>query len=102
MSATTSMSLQPLVAPRAWYSSSICSFLKASPDSILGELTRNSDFAILPDQRDAWFEQIALLKEQLNEQEGSLFFEFSIPRMGRRIDSVLLIGAAIFALEFKI
>src|SRR6185436_11327328 len=30
------------------------------------------------------------------------YFEYSIPRMGRRIDVVLLIDSALFVLEFKI
>jgi len=34
--------------------------------------------------------------------KGSIFFEYSIPRMGRRIDVVLLIGSTIFVLEFKV
>jgi hypothetical protein len=102
MGVPTSTASQPLVAPRAWYSSSISDFLNTKSDSILGELTRNSDFAVLPDQRDAWLAQVGMLKEQLIEREGSLFFEFSIPRMGRRIDCVILSGPAIFALEFKI
>ena len=33
---------------------------------------------------------------------GSLFLEFSIPRMGRRIDAVLLLGSVVFVLEFKV
>src|SRR4029450_7879933 len=33
---------------------------------------------------------------------GSIFFEFNIPRMGRRIDVVLVIGAVVFAIEFKV
>jgi hypothetical protein len=33
---------------------------------------------------------------------GSLFLEFNIPRMGRRIDAVLLIGPVVFVLEFKV
>ena len=31
-----------------------------------------------------------------------IYLEFSIPRMGQRIDVVLLIGAVIFVLEFKV
>ncbi len=34
--------------------------------------------------------------------EGSIFFEYAIPRMGRRIDTVLIIKHVIFILEFKI
>jgi hypothetical protein len=29
-------------------------------------------------------------------------FEFTIPRMGRRIDAVVIIGSVIFVLEFKV
>ena len=62
-------------------------------DSIVGCLVRNSDFPVLPDQRDAWLEQIRLLQGQLGGLMGLLFMEFSIPRMGRRIDAVLLTNA---------
>lgn len=47
-------------------------------------------------------EQIRILKEVLPPFKGSIFFEYSIPRMGRRIDVVLLIGSTIFVLEFKV
>jgi len=33
---------------------------------------------------------------------GDIFFEFSIPRMGRRIDVVVIIGPLIFVIEFKV
>ena len=33
---------------------------------------------------------------------GSIFFEYSIPRMGKRIDVVLIIKNVIFVLEFKV
>lgn len=53
-------------------------------------------------QRDAWLGQIRILKASLEEYEGTIYFEYSIPRMGERIDVVLLIGPAIFVLEFKV
>ena len=31
-----------------------------------------------------------------------MFLEFNIPRMGRRIDAVLLIGPVVFVIEFKV
>jgi hypothetical protein len=98
----THLSREPLVVPRAWYASSIHDFVLSSSDAVLGELTSNSDFAVLPDQRDAWLAQIAVLKNQLEGIVGSLFFEFSIPRMGRRIDTVVIVGPIVFALEFKV
>jgi Schlafen group 3, DNA/RNA helicase domain len=102
------METQPEPAPdtgissRAWYSASIAEFLRAQPDTVIGRLARNSDFALLPTQKDAWLEQIRLLQTCLVGLAGSLFLEFNIPRMGRRIDAVLLIGPVVFVIEFKV
>jgi hypothetical protein len=90
------------VSSRAWYEASIAEFLQTQPDTIVGQLTRNSDFSILSTQKDAWLAQIDLLQARLGGLKGSIFFEFNIPRMGRRIDSVLLIGPVIFVIEFKV
>jgi hypothetical protein len=46
--------------------------------------------------------EICLLHEHLAGLTGAIFMEFSIPRMGRRIDAVLLIGPIVFVVEFKI
>ena len=87
---------------RFWYGDSIPKFVGAPPSNILGEIASNSGFAILPTQRSAWLKQIDLLHSQLQGLAGSIFFEFNIPRMGRRIDVVLVIDALIFAIEFKV
>jgi hypothetical protein len=87
---------------RFWYGASIAEFVHASTEAILGELTRNCEFALIPTQRDAWLAQIEFLRPQLKDLSGSIFFEFNIPRMGRRIDVVLVVGAVIFAIEFKV
>jgi hypothetical protein len=87
---------------RDYYSSSIAQFLETSTDEILGILTRNSGFAVEPAQRDAWLEEIRILKDVLHNFEGHIYFEYSIPRMGKRIDAVLIIGTALFVLEFKV
>jgi hypothetical protein len=89
-------------AQRYWYGASISEFLRASSDVVLGQLTTNCTFALLPTQRDAWLAQIELLGAQIAGLTGSIFFEFNIPRMGRRIDVILVIGPVAFALEFKI
>ena len=47
-------------------------------------------------------EQIGFLKEHLVGLTGALFLEFNIPRMGRRIDAVLLVGPVVFVIEFKV
>jgi hypothetical protein len=87
---------------REYYSDSIENFQKTSSDNILGILARNNDFSLEQTQRDAWLEEINILQKVLLHFDGAIYFEYSIPRMGKRIDVVLLIGPAIFVLEFKI
>ena len=87
---------------RAYYSDSISDFLGKGEDEILGALARYSDFDLGQSQRDAWLEEIRILRSALSPFQGSIYFEYSIPRMGRRIDVVLLIGPAVFVLEFKV
>jgi hypothetical protein len=87
---------------REYFSDSIDGFLKTSPDEILGKLTAQSDFDLGQSQRDAWIEEIAILQTVLSGRNGSVYFEYSIPRMGKRIDVVLLIGPVIFVIEFKV
>lgn len=87
---------------RAWYGASISDFLHTSQDEILGQLAANCEFVLLPTQRDAWLLQIDILRKALQGISGSIYFEFNIPRMGRRIDAVLLVGPIVFALEFKV
>ena len=87
---------------REYYSDSIFNFLRSSTEKILGILTLNNDFALIQTQRGAWLAQIEILREILTPHQGSIYFEYSIPRMGRRIDVVLLIGPVIFVLEFKV
>jgi len=87
---------------RFWYGASIADFLDASSETVLGQLAFNCDFALIPTQRDAWLAQIEFLRSQLTGLSGSIFFEFNIPRMGRRIDVVLVIGSVVFAIEFKV
>ena len=57
---------------------------------------------MLSTQKDAWLVEIGFLQEQLTGLTGALFLEFNIPRMGRRIDAVLLLGPVVFVIEFKI
>lgn len=91
-------------ADRAYFSASIEDFLLITPDAILGEVTRSSGYAIELTQRDAWLKQIAILREQLVpwSGHGHLFFEFVVPRMGRRIDVLVIIKNAAFVIEFKV
>jgi len=89
---------------RAFYSSTISNFLNSSSEEIIGRLSLNSSFSDEQTQKLAWLEEIKILKTVLESyrDNGSIYLEFSIPRMGQRIDAVLLIGSVIFVLEFKV
>jgi len=77
---------------RAYYSSSIVDFLNRSSNEIVGELTRAHARTLEQTQLNAWLEQINILKGVLINRSGRIYFEYAIPRMGKRIDVVLLIG----------
>jgi DUF2075 family protein len=87
---------------REYYSDTVANFLNATPDEIIGRLVSNNDFPLELTQRDAWLAEISILQVVLQQFQGSIYFEYSIPRMGKRIDVVILIGPVIFVLEFKI
>jgi hypothetical protein len=71
---------------------------------LFSQLFEHSDFDIGLLQRDAWISQLEILRGALDgaHRSGELFFEFSVPRVGKRIDAVLILGDLIFILEFKI
>ena len=88
---------------RSGFKSSIQEFLTKSNDEILGELTKFQEGSVETTQRDAWQDQIDLLKEILpNFKEGYILFEFKIPRIGKRVDNILIIKNIIFVIEFKV
>lgn len=88
---------------RAYYSNSIEDFLTDTQASILGELSLNHTNRTLEDlQKNAWVKQIQILKEQLEGIEGEIYFEFAIPRMGKRVDNIIIIGNVVFVVEFKV
>ncbi len=87
---------------RSWYAASIAKFLEEDHNEIIGKLTSNCDFSLLPSQRDAWLTEIEILQSQLKGIDGYVFLEFNIPRMGRRVDAILIVHHVIFAIEFKV
>ena len=88
---------------RAYYSNTIQKFLIKSETSILGELTMNHSNRSLEDlQINAWRKQIQILKNQLQNIEGKIYFEFAIPRMGKRVDNIIISNDVAFIVEFKV
>ena len=80
---------QPL--QRSYYSASLSEFAEREDEAILGELVSSHDFDTDVLQRGAWLHQIKSLKRIAPSLPPChLFFEFSIPRMGKRADVILL------------
>jgi hypothetical protein len=88
--------------PSTNYAATVPEFLADTPESVLGALTARSAFAVDPPQRDAWLEEIAILKPALTGLDGTVLLEFDVPRIGSRIDTVLIAGPAVVVIEFKV
>jgi hypothetical protein len=88
------------------YGADLRSFFQQDRDSILGEIARHTTSNIETTQRNAWDQQIQILKglstPQGLELSGRIYFELTVPRLGRRADVVLIIGHVMFILEFKV
>ncbi|WP_299776878.1 DUF2075 domain-containing protein [uncultured Formosa sp.] len=88
---------------RAYYNNTILGFVTEDSNSILGQLSLNHANRSLDElQRNAWIKQIEILKEQLKGIDGSIYFEFQIPRMGKRVDNIIIVEDCVFVVEFKI
>ncbi len=89
---------------RYGYGRPLVDFLVADSRAVLGELTQRSAFDVNQTQVAAWEGSIKCLSEALAllGSEGYLFLEFDVPRLGRRIDAVLVTGNAVFVIEFKV
>ena len=87
----------------AYYQAPIPAFLLANESEILGKLTRAHGFTLEQQQRNAWLEQVRIMRQAVRQFKiGHMLFEFAIPRMGKRADVVLVIGGTILVLEFKV
>ena len=90
-------------ATRYYYSDSISKFLTRSAIEISGELAVSYTSDINKQTSNSWREEIETLQSALSpyKDRGTVYFEYNIPRMGRRADVVVLIDGVIFVLEYK-
>lgn len=90
---------------RCLYNSTIREFLQLSPEALLGRFVNNYHGAALTVTNEAWANEIHIMQEVLQpwmDEDGQVIFEYDIPRLGKRIDVVLLLRGLIFCLEFKV
>ncbi len=85
-----------------YYKDTISNFLEKKNETIIGEITVNNRHGHITTELFAWENQIQILKKVLIGLDGSIFFEFSIPRMGKRVDCILIIKNIVFVIEFKV
>ena len=92
-----------MAATRYYYSDTIASFIDRNVNEIIGKLTLASQHDINDETSQSWVEEIYTLKEILQPYRfrGSIYFEYNIPRMGRRADVIVVIDGIIFVLEYK-
>ena len=88
---------------RAYYSDSLKEFIKQDKKIIFGEIVSNDQFSAQDLQKNTWQSEIEILKRELSYFEsGHVLFEYTIPRIGKRIDSIFIHRGIIFLLEFKV
>ncbi len=93
------------MANRCLYNASFAKFLSQEPLAVLGALHNNYHGDTLTTTDEAWKGEISLMQQVLEpwkDEAGQIVFEYDIPRLGKRIDVVLLLRGMIFCLEFKV
>ncbi|WP_077533286.1 DNA/RNA helicase domain-containing protein [Massiliimalia massiliensis] len=88
---------------RSYYSATIADFLQQSSSEIIGIIHSNDISAETTiQQSNTWESEVQILKDQLHPfSDGRIIFEYTIPRMGKRVDAVVLYRNIVFLLEFK-
>ena len=86
------------------YKAKVNQFLVHQEDVILGQLTNQHKFRQLEQQQiNSWRRQITELKQTLVSFPGAtLLLEFEIPRIGKRVDAILVLNGSILVLEYKV
>ena len=122
MSSATAAPGQP--GPRlnaAFYADSVAAFLRASDDEVYAPLASPHGYTLAPEQLSAWRLQLPVLRAALADEKGDshlfrggkggchlfhlapwIHLEFDIPRLGRRVDAVLVTSTAVIPIEFKV
>ena len=92
-----------MATTRFYYSNTISEFIGEGENSIVGKLTRSSQHDINRKTSSSWEVEIKSLKEALKDYSGrgSIYLEYNIPRMGHRVDAIILIDGIVFILEYK-
>ena len=90
---------------RYFYRSSLSDFVIDSVDEIFGKMSRADEMDTASTQKYAWEQEIQIMKQVLQvyvNENAEIIFEYTIPRLGKRIDVVVLLRERVFVIEFKV
>ena len=91
--------------PRCLYNNSFSGFLNEAGMTILGKLVEHYHGEARTTTIEAWKGEISIMQNTLSryrDSNGQVIFEYEIPRLGKRIDVVLLFKGIVFCIEFKV
>ena len=97
----------------AFYADSVAAFLRASDDEVYAPLAAPKGYTLAPEQLSAWHLQLPVLRAALADFTARaaaasaapapwIHLEFDIPRLGRRVDAVLVTQKCVIPIEFKV
>lgn len=90
---------------RCLFKSTVQDFLDMDENAVLGYIVRSFHGIDQTTTNEAWEGEITIMQHVLRpwkEDDAYVFFEYDIPRLGKRVDVVLLIRGMVFCLEFKV
>lgn len=91
---------------RCLFKAKISDFLSMNSDEVVGLIISSFHGIVLTSTTEAWMNEIEIMQRVLSpwkdDDNAFIFFEYDIPRLGKRVDVVLLIQGIIFCLEFKV
>jgi hypothetical protein len=94
----------------AFYAAPVEAFLAASDEEAYAPLAAPHGYTLAPEQLSAWRLQLPVLRTALADLPARavtspapwIHLEFDIPRLGRRVDAVLVTDTAVVPIEFKV
>ena len=91
--------------PRCLYRAKLSQFLDTNATEVFGHIVKSFHGIDKTTTNEAWTGEIEILQNVLlpwRDDDAYVFFEYDIPRLGKRIDVVLLLRGIVFCLEFKV
>ena len=91
------------MSDRAYYVNTIAGFKEADKEIVFAALCGDKQFPTNSQTKRSWSEEIVILQKEIPQRvSGVILLEYNIPRMGHRVDTVLLANGIVILLEFKI